>query len=77
MTNLKTFAVTALAAATIGAGGLVAAPPASAMPRYTCAQAEGLAQVYWGHQMAFYAAGDLYMAGKWRGRAEQLIADYC
>jgi hypothetical protein len=77
MTKLKTFAVTALAAASIGAGGLVAAPTASAMPRYTCAEAEALASVYWNHSQAFYQAGNMQWAGWYAGRAAQIVADYC
>jgi hypothetical protein len=76
MTKLKTLAVTALAAATIGAGGLVAAPTASAMPK-TCAQAISLARAYTAHGNVLYAFGDYAGASYWYGRATQILEDSC
>jgi hypothetical protein len=77
MTKLKLLATTALAATTIGVGGLVTAPAASALPRYTCQEATFMADIYLAHRNAFYAVGDYINGNLYAWRAEVLISTFC
>lgn len=76
MTKLKTFAVTALAAATIAVGGLVAAPTASAAAM-TCNEALATAYKYEYLGNVLYAMGNAAAATFWYGRAAGLIEAAC
>lgn len=77
MTRLKTLAMTSLVAATIGVGGLAAAPSASAMPRYTCSQAIALSKTYIATGDVFYALGNYSTASQWYGRAQGIVEAAC
>jgi hypothetical protein len=61
MNKLRIFAMTALAAAAIGVGGLVATPSASAMPR-DCTALMVRANMYLSLEIVAIAAGDLARA---------------
>jgi hypothetical protein len=77
MNKLKMFAITASAAATIGVGGLVASPSASAMPRYSCDRALALAQAYIVIGNMLYNDGNYAAASYYYGRAEGVIQGAC
>jgi hypothetical protein len=77
MRNFKTFAVTALAVATIGVGGLAAAPSAEAKPRMTCETALALSKAYIATGDIFYAHGDSSNASKWYGKASGVVQGAC
>jgi hypothetical protein len=67
MNKLRIFAMTALAAAAIGVGGLVTAPPASAMPN-DCTALMFRANMYLNLELVAIATGDLARAhyyGDW------------
>jgi hypothetical protein len=69
MSRIKMLAVTALAAAGVGLGGLAAAPTASAMPRQTCIE---LVDHYIVSSRIFWAVGNEVMAMYYFGKAESL-----
>jgi hypothetical protein len=60
MNKLKMIAITALAAATVGVGSLVAAPSASAMPR--CQEYEARALMYESLEAVAEGQGDYALA---------------
>jgi hypothetical protein len=72
MTRLRMLAVTALATASIGVGGLAAAPAASAYPM-TCGQAILIALAYIDHGNNLLAAGDYQLASYMFGRARGVM----
>jgi hypothetical protein len=76
MNKLKMFATTALAAATIGVGGLVAAPSASAMPM-SCDRALALAQAYIVIGNMLRNGGHYQEATYYFGKAEGVIDAAC
>jgi hypothetical protein len=69
MTRIKTLAVTALLAATIGLGGVIAMPPSAAEARMSCETAMRLARIYTTHGDVFLAAGHNATAAAWYGKA--------
>jgi hypothetical protein len=71
MNKLKMFAVTTLAAAAIGVGGLVASPSASAMPM-SCDRALALAQAYIVIGIMLYKGG-YYAEAAYFGRATGVV----
>jgi hypothetical protein len=75
MTKLKLIATTAVAALAIGVGGLVAAPPASAM--YSCSQALTMYKMYmtWGD--IFMSQGHPSLASSYYGRAMGVLEASC
>jgi hypothetical protein len=76
MNKLKMFAITTLAAATIGVGGLVASPSASAVPM-SCDRALALAQAYIVIGNMLYNDGNYAAASYYYGRAEGVIQGAC
>jgi hypothetical protein len=78
MTRLKKITATALVAASVAVGGLVAAPHASAAPKkYTCAQALVLHNIYVTHAYAFQTAGNDVAAHYWAGKADGIREAFC
>ena len=75
MNKLKMFAITALAAAMIGVGGLAAAPSASAKP--SCDRALALAQAYIVIGGMLYNDGNYRAAEYYYGRAQGLMDGAC
>jgi hypothetical protein len=71
-TRLKMLAVTALATATLGVGGLAAAPSALAFP-ITCGQARGVALGFINVGNNLLAVGDYQGASYWFGRASGVM----
>ena len=76
MTRLKMFAMTALAAAAIVVGGLVASPSASAMPM-SCDRALALAQAYIVIGNMLRNGGHYAEATYYFGKAEGIIYASC
>jgi hypothetical protein len=76
MTKLKTAATTALAAATIGVGGLVAAPSASAAAM-SCSHAMNMHQFYMATGDVFFALGQISTAAAYYGRASGVLEAAC
>ena len=76
MNKLKMFAITTLAAATIGVGGLMAAPSASAA-RFTCDRAMALAHAYIVIGDMLYNGGNYQAASYYYGRAQGLLDGAC
>jgi hypothetical protein len=76
MNKLKMFAITTLAAATIGVGGLVLSPSASAA-RYTCDRALALAQAYIVIGDMLYNGGNYSAASYYYGRATGIVDTSC
>ena len=76
MHKLKLFAITALSAATIGVGGLVTAPSASAKPM-SCDRALALAQAYMVIGRMLYNDGHYAAASYYYGKAEGVIDASC
>ena len=76
MNKLKMFAITTLAAATIGVGGLVASPSASAMPM-SCDRALALAQAYIVIGNMLYNDGNYAAASYYYGRATGVVDAAC
>jgi len=76
MTKLKTLATAALAAATIAAGGLVAAPTASAMP-ISCSHAMNLHRYYMATGDVHFALGNISVAASYYGRAAGVLEGAC
>jgi hypothetical protein len=76
MNKLKMFAITALAAATIGVGGLVTAPSAFAMPM-SCDRALALSQAYMVIGRMLYNDGNYAAASFYYGKAEGIIDASC
>jgi hypothetical protein len=68
MGRLKIFAMTAIAAATIGVGGLMAAPSASAMP--DCQALADKGQAYYDTANALYWNGNYSLAMFYWGKSE-------
>ena len=77
MTKLKTFVVAVGAATAIAVGGLVAAPSASAMPRYTCSQALLLSEAYIATGDILSAHGNYGAASYYYGKAAGLVQAAC
>jgi hypothetical protein len=75
MTKLKLIAMTAVAAVAIGVGGLVAAPPASAM--YSCSQAMTMYRIYMAHGDVFMSLGNYSTAAAYYGRAQGVLEASC
>ena len=75
MNKLKMFAITALAAAAIGVGGLMAAPSASA--KYPCDRALALAQAYIVIGDMLFNDGNYRAAEYYFGRARGLLDGAC
>jgi hypothetical protein len=75
MNKLKMFAITTLAAATIGVGGLMAAPSASAA--YPCDRALALAQAYIVIGDMLFNDGNYRSASYYYGRARGLLDGAC
>ena len=76
MTKLKMFAITTLAAAAIGVGGLVAPPSASAMPM-SCERALALADAYIVIGNMLYNDGNYAPASYYYGRATGIVDASC
>jgi hypothetical protein len=77
MTKPKIFVVTALAAATIGVGGLVAPPSASAQPKYSCSQALTISLHYMAIGDVFYGLGSYANASYYYGKASGILEASC
>lgn len=76
MTRLKALATAALAATTIGIGGLVAAPSASAMPM-SCSHAMKMYKFYMATGDVFFALGNMSTASAYYGRASGVLEAAC
>lgn len=76
MTKLRTLATTALAAATIGAGGLATAPAASAKPM-SCSHAINMSRAYIATGDVFFALGQISLAASYYGRASGVVEAAC
>jgi hypothetical protein len=76
MARYKTLATAAIAAATIGLGGLVAAPSASAMPM-SCSHAMNMYRYYKATGDVFFALAHVSMAAGYYGRAQGVIEAAC
>ena len=76
MNKLKMFAITALAAATIGVGGLVAPPSASAKPM-SCKTALALSQAYIVIGNMLRNGGNPAAATYYFGKAEGVMQAAC
>ena len=76
MNKLRMFTITTLAAATIGVGGLVLSPSASAMPM-SCDRALALAQAYIVIGNMLYNDGNYSAASYYYGRATGVVQASC
>jgi hypothetical protein len=74
--KLKLVAAAGLAATALGAGALVTAPTASAMPR-SCAVARELARSYISTAWVLWSLGDYASSAYWRGKAEGVVEAAC
>ena len=72
MIRLRTFAIAAIAAATVTIGSLASAPSASAMTM-TCQQRYTSYVAYWAYGMALYNGGQYALAFYWFGKGEGLM----
>jgi hypothetical protein len=76
MTKLRMFAVTVLAAATVGVGALVATPSASAATNLTCNQAFALSVHYSILSVDAYGAGSTFW-GRFYEALASIYGGYC
>jgi len=76
MTKLRTLATTALAAATLGVGGLATAPAASAKPM-SCSHAISMSRAYIATGDVYYALGHYSLASSYYGRAQGVLEAAC
>jgi hypothetical protein len=76
MNKLKMIATTTLAATTIGVGGLVASPSASAKPM-SCDRAMALAQAYIVIGQMLYNNGDYTASREYTAHAQGLMQGAC
>ena len=72
MTRLRRLTIASLAAFTVAAGSLIAAPPASAMPM-SCAVRYQLSRSYYATGQIFYALGDYTTAFYWVGKSYGIV----
>lgn len=77
MKRIKFFAVTALAAAALGVGGLAAPESASAAPRYSCERALTMYQHYMLQSNIMAAIGEWYWSLFYLGKAQGLLQAGC
>jgi len=74
--RLRRFAIALLAAATVAVGTLAVPASASALPM-SCAQAWGVARIYFATANVFKGLGDNDNWKYWRSQATALLAENC
>lgn len=75
-TSLTRWGLIVALALTVGVGSIPAGEASAATPRYTCAQALALGEVYFATGQMFFALGDYANAKYYFGKA-QVYAEYC